>query len=423
MEALRSVADGRGRVLLLTGAAGAGKTRRAAALAEEARGAGFTVAWAAGGRPGAPPFWPWHQVLRALPVADGDPATPLPAGLPEGGTWDLRARFELFEDVVARLAEAARSAPLLVVLDDLHEADAASLLLAQHLAAVIRSLPVLVVATVRTDLAPAVAEWPEVWADLVRHGEVVTVGPLDDTAVADLLREATGAADPALVRRIVDRTGGNALFVTELVRWCAASGGDVEALPDTVRAVIGARVAERSAGCRRVLSAAATVGPRSPVALVVDALGEPVGEVLAAVDEATSHGLLDAADPDRVVFAHAIVRDAVYEAQPPAHRAHWHRVVAEHLAATGDAAGAAHHFRLGGPQVRAAAWATTCTWATATASGRPCSGRATATAASRGPTRHGSTRRPSWTRSTATTRSTSRPRSARRSRCSTGCAA
>jgi tetratricopeptide (TPR) repeat protein len=358
MDAIRSAAAGSGRLLLLTGPAGAGKTRRATAVAADARDAGFAVAWATGGRPGAPPFWPWLQVLRAVaPDPQGGPGLEqrLPVTDVEEGAGDLRARFELFEDVAARLAAAAGEVPLLVVLDDLHAADAASLLLVQHLAVVLRSLPVLLVATVRTDVEPPTPEWQEVWADLVRHGEVVGVGPLGQDEVARLLREATGSADPALVRRITQRTGGNALFVTELVRWCAASGADAEALPDTVLAVIAARVAERSPACRRVLSAAATLGARAGVDLVVDVLGEPVDDVLAAVGEATRHGLLDGADPDQVAFVHEIVRDAVYDAQPPAHRAHWHRTVADRLAASGDAAGAAHHYRLGGPEVRPAA--------------------------------------------------------------------
>ena len=358
MDAVRSAAAGSGRLLLLTGPAGAGKTRRATAVAAEARGAGFTVAWAAGGRPGAPAFWPWLQVLRAV-SPDPELRHTLvqrlsPTGVEEGAA-DLRARFELFENVADRLAAATGDAPLAIVLDDLHTADAASLLLVQHLAGVIRSLPVLLVATVRTDVEPGTPEWPEAWADLVRHGEVVGVGPLGVDEITRLLREATGSADPALVHRITRRTGGNALFVTELVRWCAASGGDADSLPDTVLAVIGARVAERSPACRRVLSAAATLGARTRLDLVVDVLGDPVDDVLAAVGEATGHGLLDGTDPDEVAFTHEIVRDAVYDAQPPANRAHWHRMVAELLAASGDAAGAAHHYRLGGPEVRGAA--------------------------------------------------------------------
>ncbi len=354
MEAIRSAAGGSGQLVLLTGPAGAGKTMRATSLADEARGQGFTVAWAAGGRPGAPPFWPWLQVLRSIDPDTAAAAPLLPGADGEAAAGDLRARFELFEGVTARVADAARKAPLLVVLDDLQHADAASLLLVQHLATVIRSLPMLLVATARTDLEPALPEWTTVWADLVRRGEVVGIGPLTEDDVSRLLRDATGSADPDLVRRITERTGGNALFVSELVRWCAAPGGDVDDLPDTVRTVIGARVAERSPACRRVLSAAATVGVRARFGLVVDVVGEPPDDVLAAVDEATTHGLLDA-HPDEVTFAHEIVRDAVYEALPPAHRAQWHRVVAQRLAATGDAAGAAHHYRRGGPDVRAAA--------------------------------------------------------------------
>ncbi len=357
MEALRSVAEGSGRMLLLTGPAGAGKTRRAGELADEARAAGFTVAWVTPTRPGAPPFWPWHQVLRALPEAGAAVEDVLSTAPADGRPGDLRARFEQFERVAEVLAAATRVTPLAVVLDDLHAADTASLLLLQHLVASLPGTPVLVVATVRTDIAPEAPEWAGVWADLVRHGEVLTVGPLTEPEIAALLAEATGSADPDLVHHIARRSAGNALFVTELVRWCAAHDGDAGALPDTVRAVIGARLAARSPACRRVLSAAATAGARAPVALVVDALGEPVDDVLAAVDEATTHGIL-VPDPDRIVFAHEIVRDAVYEAQPPAHRAHRHRVLAERLAATGDAAGAAHHFRLGGPEVRgdAARW-------------------------------------------------------------------
>jgi tetratricopeptide (TPR) repeat protein len=371
MEALRSVPEGSGRLLLVTGPAGTGKTRRAAAVADRAREDGSTVVWVAGSRPGAPPFWPWHQVLRSLPgpaaaedVLPGrsrdDPADAAGdggAGGFGGRTADLRARFELFERVREVLGAAARSGPLAVVLDDLHEADAASLLLLQHLAAGLPGLPLLVVATVRTDVTPRTPEWPAVWADLVRHGEVLPVAPLGEAEVAALLTDATGAADPDLVRRIVERTGGNALFVTELVRWCAGTG-EVDALPDTVRAVIAARLAERSPSCRRVLSAAATTGPRAPVDLVADVLGEARDDVLAAVEEARTHGLLEETGTDRVAFIHEIVRDAVYDAQPPAHRTHWHRVVAELLAASGDAAGAAHHYRLGGPEVRgdAGAW-------------------------------------------------------------------
>ncbi len=122
----------------------------------------------------------------------------LPVTGVEERAGDVRARFELFEEVADRLATAAGAAPLVIVLDDLHSADATSLLLVQHLAGVIRSLPVLLVATVRTDVQPGTPEWArEVWADLVRHGDVVAVGPLGEDEVTLLLREATGCSGRA----------------------------------------------------------------------------------------------------------------------------------------------------------------------------------------------------------------------------------
>jgi tetratricopeptide (TPR) repeat protein len=356
-RALAATRAGTGRLLLVTGAAGAGKTRLAHAIRLAAEQEGLATAWAVSGRAGSPPFWPWRRLLETLPTAIVD-AHPDAAGrlaAPRPGPADLRARFELFEQVAGLFADAARSTPMVVVIDDLHEADAASLLLLQHIGPLLRSIPLLVVATVRTDTVPDRPEWPAVWTDLLRHGEVLTVGPLGEDDIAGLLDAAIGAADPGLVRRIARRTGGNALFVCELIRLCAASGGDVDALPDTVRALIAARVAERSASCRRVLSLAATIGPAAPLDVVVDVLGNGLDEVLAGVDEAARHGLLDAADPNQIGFVHEIVRDAVYDGLPAAHRLHWHRAVAERLAAAGSAADAAHHFRLAGPDAREAA--------------------------------------------------------------------
>ena len=314
------------------------------------------VAWAVA-RPGAPAFWPWLQVLRALPadLVGAHPRVRRLFDATEAGAADLRTRFELFEDMAALLADATSAGALLVVVDDLHEADTASLLLLQHLAAVVPSMPLLVVATVRTDVEPERTEWADVWPNLVRHGEVVAVGPLREEQIAGLLADAIGDSEPPLVQRIARRTGGNALFVCELIRFCAAADGDVDALPDTVRALIATRVAERSALCRRALSLVAVTGTTARLALVVDVLGEGRDDVLGGLDEAQRHGLLDRPDPDRLAFVHEIVRDAIYNGLPAAHRAHWHRAVADWLAGNGVAADAAYHYRLAGPELRSAA--------------------------------------------------------------------
>ena len=360
-RALAAAQAGTGSLLLVTGPAGAGKTRVAHLLHDAARSAELTTCWAVCGRAGAPPFWPWVQVLRALPGtvnATHPLARQLLDASSDAGPADLRARFELFDDVTALLAEAAYARPTVVLLDDLHEADAASLLLLEHVSAVLRSMPLLVAATVRTDVQPPLPEWATAWPALVRRGDALSVGPMPRAEIAALLEEATGSAAPALVSRIEQRTGGNALFVCELVRLCATSGGDVDALPPTVRAVIAARVAERSGECRRLLSLAATYGSSAPVSVLAGLLGEEVDVVLAGVDEAVRFGLIERRAPEHVAFVHDIVRDAVYDGLPAAHRAHWHRGIADRFAIMGEAANAAHHYRLAGPDAHsdAADW-------------------------------------------------------------------
>src|SRR5581483_3803018 len=161
---------GAGQLICLAGEPGIGKTRLAAALAQRARERGVRVLW---GRcsedPGAPAFWPWLQILRAY-VRDLD-ADVLAAQLGPGAAEiaqvvsEVRdrvpllpaleplapeqARFRFFESLTAFLARAARAQPLLLALDDLHWADASSLLLLEFLGSELRQLPLLVVGTVR----------------------------------------------------------------------------------------------------------------------------------------------------------------------------------------------------------------------------------------------------------------------------------
>lgn len=236
--ALRSVEDGSGRLLLVVGEAGAGKTRLAQQAFAAAAGAGLATNWLVAGRPGAPAFWPWSQLLTALPD-DVRARHPLAMRLAERSDEPL-ARFTLFEDVAALLADAGRARPLLFVLDDLHEADGSSLSLLAHVAPFLRGIPVLIVATVRTRAVPARAEWSAVWPELLRCGESVRVGPMSSEQIEAVVADTLGR-QPALgvVERIAQRTGGNALFVCELARLLPSTREEVEQLPSTVGALIG----------------------------------------------------------------------------------------------------------------------------------------------------------------------------------------
>src|SRR5439155_5154115 len=334
---LDAARGGSGGLLLLTGEAGIGKTHLAEHVVAEAP-PGFVTAWAAV-RAGAPAFWPWIQVLRGLRVPDLLTST--------GAAGDLRSRFELFDSVTDALATAATGAPFLVVLDDLHEADTASLLLLHHLASRLRGVPMLLVGTARPGRSDAV------WADVVRAGEVLQVAPLGTNDIGAMLEAATGSpADPVVVQRILARTGGNAFFVCELIKLANMAVADT--LPETVRAVVAARVAKQSPGCRTMLAAAAALGTTAPLPRVIEVLGESPSAAVELMDEAIRDGLLTRTGGDTVRFTHEIVRDAVYENLSVAHRLHWHREIASVVARepAPSATEVAGHLRLAGPQYR-----------------------------------------------------------------------
>src|SRR6185503_8958933 len=160
---LATAREGRGRLALCAGEPGIGKTRLAQELAGMAAAEGVAVAW---GRcaevEGAPAYWPWRQVLRALGgppgLQQGDTAATQserghPAAILDGGPGSPEERFQLFDGVTDALLAGAQPA-LLVVLDDVHRADEPSLLVLRHLADRLADAHLLVLATFR-DVEPA----------------------------------------------------------------------------------------------------------------------------------------------------------------------------------------------------------------------------------------------------------------------------
>lgn len=314
---------GRGATWLITGEAGIGKTRLLEAVAATARDA-FRVAWGrAWEEGGAPSHWPWREVFRALGRAWEEP----PAGPP-----GPEARFAHHERLTAALAELARHRPLLVLLDDVHAADEASLALTALAAQRLATAPVLLVATAR-DADPADRE---AIARLARAARCTALRRLSRGEVSALVGDPTRAA---VVHRASE---GLPLFVEELLL-CGEGAPSASA---RIEAVLDAHLARVEGDARAVLERAAVAGRSFALD---DVAGDAEGRDAArrALGPAVAARLIEAQGEDRYRFAHALLRDRLYGALDPSTRAAWHDRLGAAREASGDLTPAFHH-RLAG---------------------------------------------------------------------------
>jgi DNA-binding CsgD family transcriptional regulator/tetratricopeptide (TPR) repeat protein len=310
---------GRGRLVLVAGEAGVGKTT-------------LMAAFAARQRPLARVLWGACDPLttpRPLgPLADVAPAI---GGQLERLLGEEAPRERLFPALLERLA--APGVATVLVVEDAHWADAATLDLLRFLGRRLGAAPVLVVVTYRDDAVGPAHPLRLVAGDLATSAVVrrLRLAPLSRQGVAVLA--GPHGLDPAALH---ERTGGNPFFVTEVL-----AAGD-EAIPATVRDAVLARAARLPAAARAVLDAAAVVAPPVEPWLLAEAAGAPP----AGLDECVAAGMLRE-EPGGVGFRHELARLAVEGALAPGRRAGLHgRVLAALLARPGvaaDPARLAHH--------------------------------------------------------------------------------
>ncbi len=309
-DAVGAAEAGHGGLVLLSGEPGIGKTALARWVGGYARDRGAVVAWgSAWPGDGAPAYWPWVQVLRDLGLS---------VAAPEPGTAPAAARFAYFDEVTSALLSRAPQRLLLVVQDDLHWSDEASLALLDFLARRLATARALVVGTSREALA--------------LPGDVLPLGPLSTVDTEALVGAILGRApEPELVAEVARRAGGNPLFVEQVTRLGVAAP-----VPPGVRTVIEQRLAALSPECTQGLGLLAVGGE------VTGAAGEAVAEAVRA-------GLLVATESG-YRFGHDLVRETVEAGLDPGTRAKLHGAVGAALAERADVAPAvlAHHFRLAG---------------------------------------------------------------------------
>jgi DNA-binding CsgD family transcriptional regulator len=341
--AVRAARDGAGRVLLVSGEPGAGKTRLAGWAAGVAAAAGMRRGWGrASEDEGSPPYWPFRQAMRGV---DGIGPVVFDVALPDRRAETVaQERFRLFEAVADVLRAAAEPAGLLLVLDDMQWADPASLGLLVHLARGLADSRLFVVVNYRDTETSGRQPLLNALAALTREATVTRLhlGGLSEPEVAEQLSQVTGWAVPGSVAAAVcARTRGNPFFVRELGRVLAGSSDG--ALPDGVRDAVRGRLARLTPTCRSLVASAAVLGAQLDPAALAGATGRDLDAVLAAVDEAGTAGIIG---PD-CRFAHDLIREAARADVPTATRLALHHAMAEHLAGRADAdrraAEIAHH--------------------------------------------------------------------------------
>ena len=361
-ECLDEVRAGAGRLVLIGGEPGIGKSRLAEAAVELARAAGLRTARGyAVDDLGAPPLWPWRRLARDLPE--------LAADLLTGAEDDLTDRFRLFVGVADRLREIADPAGACLLLEDLHWADRTSLLLLKHLTDELADIRLLIVGTHRETRA---GQLPGLLPDLLRSSRTRTIrlDGLDAAAVRSWLDRddgrlhRTSIGDGAQLLR--DRTAGNPLLLTMLIDSIPGDWPELDAArlatlladrPD-IRGLVTGRLAVLSGAAREILQTAAVMAERIRPDLLAQVLDRSQPQVDTALAEAVAHGVLRTGD-DGLSFRHALVRDAV-EAEPPAaERAELHRRIAAVLQSRADEVPAAliatHWQRSGGIEAARAA--------------------------------------------------------------------
>ena len=376
-----------GRLVTLAGEPGIGKTRTAQEIAAYAEMRGAQVLW---GRcyegQGAPPYWPWVQVIRSY--VDGTPPDRLRSAmgsvasdiaevvpevreaLPDLGASPVlepeQARFRLFDSVARFLRGAAEDQPLVLVLDSLDFADRASLLLLEFLAREMTDARLFVLGTYRdTDVSgghPLSATLGEIAREpLFRQ---IRLGRLRREDVERFV-VAAAHTKPSheLVEAVYDQTEGNPFFMTEAVRLLTqegvlASGASTSSglsirIPESVRLAIHSRLGRLSPECRHALTVASVIGREFGLDQLGCLIDEPRrGRLVQAVEEARSARMIEEIPnlAGRYQFAHVLIQETLAGELPAIRRVELHAKIGEALEklygsdVEAHASELAHHF-------------------------------------------------------------------------------
>jgi DNA-binding CsgD family transcriptional regulator len=380
---------GRRQIVTILGEPGIGKTRCAEAFARVAEDQGALVLW---GRcyeePGAPPYWPWVQILREYVAASspselrmilGSGVAEIAALVPElaedideappplpGDRDATQARFRTF-DAIARVFErAAEQVPLVLIVDNLHCADAPSLSLLEFLGHELPRRRILLIGTYRDAEVLRKSPLLSALGGLGRESDVerIRLSGLPQDAIAELATRTLGRPlRHAEIEAINHQTDGNPLFVIELLKVLIEESADAGSepiavrIPDGVREAIGRRLSRLSEQCNELLSIASVLGRKFTANELAGAAEAKLADVLVGLEAAVRAGIVEAFGdvPGGYRFTHALIRETLYEELSSLDQLRWHGRVGDALVAIhGSRLDAvltrvAHHYFRGAP--------------------------------------------------------------------------
>jgi len=324
--------DGKPAFAVLVGEPGAGKSRLATELGVRARDAGALVLVGRCSQDeDAPPLWPWTTALGGLLTHPAAPTT---------GAADHDAeRFQLWEGMRTDLLRLAADRTVVLLLEDLHWADASSLRTLRHLCSTPSAGRLLVLCTWRRgSTGTALEEAAEALSR--RHATQLDLEGLSETGAREVLSAVAGDSVPeAIAAAVRERTDGNPFFLVEYARLAHDERRDLAdvldaGLPRNVSDVVQRRIRQLPDKCVAALTAGAVVGREFEVELVAGAVGVSVHEALDLLEPAMDAQLLQDLGADRFRFAHALVRDGAYAQIAPSRRERMHATLAGLLASS-----------------------------------------------------------------------------------------
>ena len=350
---LERVLTGRGEVAMIGGVLGVGKTRIAAEFAAEASARGFlTLVGSCYDRENSLPFSPFVEILEsamaqstsrdAFRTSLGNDAAEMARLMPQlrrlfpeiPAPLELspeQSRRILFNAVLELLGRMAVTGPILLLFEDLHWADEGTLSLLNHIARSISKIPVLMLGTFRDNEIDPAGPFAQTLDELVRIHmlERITLDGLTQSAVAEMIRALSEKEPPHdVVSLIYSGTDGNPLFVEELFRHLIERGKLMDAhgefrrdlnlsegdVPQSLRLIIGRRLARLSDEARKILGPAAVLGRSFTFELLEASTRIDADSLLDYVEEVEKAGLIYSTlgyPEASFQFSHELIRNAV----------------------------------------------------------------------------------------------------------------